>query len=120
MFPPVYRTLIADSTVLGIVGNRIYSHGEAPQDTSKPYVTWESVSGVPEICLSGLPDIDRWQLVFNCFSSTGPGVIALANAVRNVIETVGYVTNVPFDGRDEETRLFWIAIEMDWLFVRTP
>lgn len=118
MLPPVYAALSADSAVAALVATRIYSHGEAPQEVAMPYVTWQMIAGIPENNLSDAPDIDRCTLQVNCWHPTGAGINDLAEAVRAVLEQNGHVTNIPVNERDEETRLYWIALEMDWFLTR--
>lgn len=118
MLPPLYTLLSTTSAVSAIVSTRIYPHGEAPQDATQPYVTWQMISGVPENSLSESPDIDRCTLQVNCWHQTSSGIVALATAVRTALETIGHVTGVPINQRDTETRLYWIAIQVDWLYNR--
>jgi hypothetical protein len=118
MFPPVYTALSGDSDVGSIVGTRIYPHGEAPQDVTRPYVTWQVVSAVPENGISCAPDIDVWSIQINCLHTTSAGVVQLAESVRNAIQTYGHVTNIPINQRDTETRLYWIALQVDWWYSR--
>jgi len=123
MLPPLYALLLASAPVAAIVSTRIYPHGDAPQGVAQPYVTWQMVSGVPEISLSDLPDIDRCTLQINCWHPTSAGVISLATAVRAAVESTGHVTGVGLqrvavDQRETATRLYWIALQMDWFLPR--
>lgn len=118
MFPPLYTVLSSDSAVTDIVDGRIYPHGEAPQDVTRPYVTWQVVSAVPENGIDCPPDIDAWSIQINCLSMTSAGVIQLAEAVRNAVQPFGHITNIPINQRDAETRLYWIAMDMDWWYLR--
>lgn len=118
MLPPVYRTLHDDAAVKAIVGTRIYAHGDAPPDTERPYITWQVIVGTPENSLADAPDIDRWVLQINCWHPQEADVETLAKAVRDVVQQHGYVTDMPGNRRDTETKLYWIAIRMDWLLHR--
>jgi len=118
MLPPVYALLTTATAVAAIVSTRVYSHGDAPQDVAQPYVTWQMVSGVPENSLADAPDIDRCTLQVNCWHPTSAGIVTLATAVRAALETAGHVTGVPIDQRDTATKLYWIAIQMDWFYPR--
>lgn len=120
MLPPVYQILSADEAVAAIVGNRIGAHAEVPQDTARPYVTWQLITGAPENSLSDLPDIDSMQVQINCWHQTDAGVRALAQAVRGAIEPHAHVTGYPVNQRETDTRLFWIAIQADWWLPRNP
>lgn len=116
MLPPVYRTLSAVGTVTDIVGDppRIYRHGSAPQDTTRPYVTWFMVVGVPTNTMSEVPTSDRCTIQIDCWHQTDAGVEELADAVRDAIEPVAHCTGVPINTREAETKLYRIALQFDW------
>jgi hypothetical protein len=121
-FPPVFQTLKTSETVKAIVGTnppRIYRHGAAPQDVTRPYITWQLVAGVPENHLSGLPQIDRQTVQVDCWHPVDSGVEQLALAVRDVIEPVAHMTIAPIDSRDVETRLFRVTLQFDFFAPRT-
>ena len=113
MFPPIYATLKNWPAVFAIVGERIGAHGEVPQDTTRPYVTWQLISGTPDNCLADTPPNERDTVQVNCLHQTDAGVRALALAVRNALESIGHVTGIPVDQRDPETRLYWVALQAD-------
>lgn len=114
MFPPVYSTLQASSAVTAIVGTRVGRHGEVNPDTPRPYITWQVVGALPENQLSAVPDTDFVQVQINCMHTSDAGVETLAEAVRDAIEPYAHVTGIPVDQRDAETRLYWIALQVDW------
>lgn len=121
MFPPVFTTLKTSTDVKNIVGTnppRIYRHGSAPQDVSKPYLTWFVVVGVPENTLSELPAADRVSVQIDCWHQTDAGVEALALAVRDAIEPSAVMTATPIDLREPETKLYRIALTFDWFVDR--
>lgn len=116
MLPPIYSTLTAASAVTAIVGDRIYPHGEAPQGALHPYVTWQTISGVPQITLSDAPDIDQISIQIDCWHRSSTGIVQLASAVRQAIEVQAHVTNAVMSGREPDTRLYRAMIELDyWL-----
>lgn len=116
MLPPIYDILSGDAAVADIVAARIYPHGEAPQDTAAPYVTWFLVTGVPENGVSDAPDIDRCVVQIDCWHRTSYGIVALAAAVRDAIQPHAHITGILANGRDDETGLYRIALQTDyWL-----
>lgn len=116
MLPPIYTILSGDSGVAALVGTRIYPHGEAPEGVARPYVTWFMVTGIPENELDDLPSVDRCPVQIDCWSETSAGVVALAMAVRDAVESHSHMTAAPFNGREPETKLYRIAIQIDyWL-----
>ena len=121
MFPPVFQTLKASAAVKNIVGTnppRIYAHGDAPQDSAKPYITWFLVSGTPENTLSELPAVDRDQVQVDCWHPTAAGIKLLATAARDAIEPSAHLVSVPVDDRDPETKLYRVALVFDWFVNR--
>jgi hypothetical protein len=117
MLPLVFTWLKAASAVTAIIGNppRAYRHGEAPQDTTRPYVTWALVSGVPDNQLSTLPQGDRYTIQVDCWHQTDTGIETLAAAIRNAIEPYGHMTSIPINNREPETKLYRIALQFDIL-----
>jgi hypothetical protein len=118
MLPPVYAVLKASSSVVAIVGNRIYPHGEAVQDTAKPYIVWQLVAGTPQNTLSEPASIDAMRIQIDCYHQSPVGIETLADAVRTAIETVAHVTSIPVNERETETKLYRIALDLDWWYTR--
>lgn len=121
LLPPVFSVLKSSANVKAFVGTnppRIYKHGEAPQlvdgEKKLPYVTWFVATAAPENQLSGTPSTDRMTIQVNCWHDTSAGIDLLAQAVRDAIEPVAYMTGMPIDQREPETRLYWIALQFDW------
>ena len=117
MLPPIYTWLKASNAVKNIIGTtpRAYRHGDAPQDTTKPYVTWALVGGVPDNELSSVPVSDRYTIQVDCWHNTDKGVEDLAEAVRDAVESHAHMTSMPINGRDAETKLYRIALQFDVL-----
>ena len=120
MIPPLYAALAAAPAVTAIVGSppRAYRHGSAPQDTTRPYITWFLLAGVPENELSDVPGIDRCTLQVDCWHQTDAGIEALAVAVRDAVEPLAHCTAVPINTREAETKLYRIALQFDWWLSR--
>lgn len=121
MLPPVFQTLKLSTDVKNIVGTnppRIYRHGVAPQDVTRPYVTWLLVSGVPENQLSGLPGTDRMSVQIDCWHQTDAGVESLATAVRDACEPYAHMTAIVANEREQETRLYRLGLQFDWFVAR--
>jgi len=121
ILPPVFQALKASTAVKNIVGTnppRIYRHGVAPQDVTKPYVTWFVVTGVPENHLSGTPTTDRISVQVDCWHQTDQGVDTLAEAVRDAAEPSAHMTGIIINEREAETKLYRIAMQFDWFWPR--
>lgn len=113
MLPNLFLPLKDDTDVSAIVGNRIYRHGNAPQDVTKPYITWFLVTGVPDNNLSEPPPSDRMTCQVDCWHPTDLGIEQLAINVRNVLETLGHITSIVVNERDADTKLFRLAFQVD-------
>lgn len=121
MLPDVFQTLKASAAVKDIVGTnppRIYRHGNAPQDASRPYVVWFMVAVDPHNNLSDLPPGDRVLVQLDCYHQTDAGVVLLAQAVRDAIEPRAHMTGMPVNLREPDSRLFRIALTFDWFVDR--
>lgn len=116
--PPVFQKLKASADVKNIVGSnppRIYRHGAAPQDTSKPYITWALVGAAPENNLSSTPPIDAYIVQVDCWHQTDSGIESLAEAARNALEPYAHMTGIPINQRElSDTKLFRISLQFDW------
>jgi phage anti-repressor protein len=115
MLPAVYTILRDDSAVLSAVGKRIYRHGSAPQDVTKPYITWFVVTGMPEVQLSGPPLNDMDTIQIDCWSEKDAEVETLAYAVRKALDDAKIVNRIVQNNRENETRLYRIGIEADFI-----
>lgn len=113
LLPPIYTTLKNNALVSAVVGTRIFRHGDAPQDVTKPYITWFLVTGTPENNLSQTPPSDRLSCQVDCWHPTDLGIEDLAEKVRNALETIGHVTGIIVDERDAETRLYRVSFQID-------
>ena len=118
MLPPIYSILSTASPVTAIVGQRIYPHADAPLDVTAPYVTWFVVSAPPEIQLSGTPTHDRYSIQVDCWHPTSAGVSSLTSAARAALEAQCNVTNLLLNMRDPETRLYRMALQLDYFLKR--
>lgn len=117
MLPPIFTWLKASNAVKNLIGTtpRAFRHGDAPQDTNKPYVTWQLVAGVPDNILNTVPPSDRYTVQVDCWHQTDVGVEQLAAAVRNAIEPFAHMTGMPVNEREKDTKLYRIALQFDVL-----
>jgi hypothetical protein len=115
MLAAVYTTLRQNATVLSTVATRIYRHGSAPHDVTKPYITWFVIMGMPEVQLSGAPCIDIDTIQIDCWSDTDTQVETLAYAVRKALDDAKIVNRIVQNNREDETRLYRIGIEADFI-----
>jgi len=123
MLAPIYRTLNT-AAIQAIVGNppRIYGSGSAPQGVTKPYITWFAVVGLPFDHLSGAPGADNDTTQIDCWA--GPDddqalvCVNLAAAVRSALDAAGQINRIIIDTREDDTGLFHIGLQVDFIHNR--
>lgn len=48
----IRSALVSDGAVAGVVGTRVHPAGEAPQNSPKPYITYQRVIGLQQMTLA--------------------------------------------------------------------
>lgn len=118
MLPPLFDLLSTDAACIALLGAgdaaRVYSWGAAKQDVARPYVTWLVVFGQPENTLADVPPTDSFTVQVDCWGETGESAKAVAIAVRNAIETTGYVTAYNPSDRDPETLRYRMSFDAEF------
>lgn len=120
MFPLVDDTLSASSAVVALVGNRIAKHGEIPQGTARPYITWFIIIGQPYDQLSGTPCGDFVTVQIDCWADNSKDVEAIATAVRDALDEAGHANRTIIDGREPAgtSRMFRVTQQADFIASR--
>lgn len=111
----VFQTLSGAAAVTAIVGTnpvRVYED-TAPQNVTRPYITWSTVGGTPENQLSGTPGIDRGRIQIDCWAADKATCRNLAVAVRNAMESICHMVSVPMSDYEQETKLFRYLLEFE-------
>lgn len=119
MLPPVYTVLRNNATLLQKVANRIYRHASAPQNVTKPYITWFVVMGMPELQISGNPCSDMDTIQIDVWSEDDAEVEEIAYAVRDALDSARIANRIVQNNRENESRLFRIGIEADFIGIRS-
>jgi hypothetical protein len=114
MFPKVYRT-IHTPAVAAIVGDRISRHSEIAQTETRPYITWQIVTGQPYDNLSDTPCGDFTIVQFDAYHLTDAGAEQLGIAIRAALDASLICNRVVIDNRDPETKLYHVGIEADFI-----
>lgn len=127
MYPPVFDAVNvpAVQALLKPAGGplRFYLFGEAPQKVQLPYAVWRLVFGAPENYLGGAPDIDGYTIQIDVYVSpedANPSQTcrSIAQALRDEIEKVAYVTSWLGESRDPDTKNYHLGFQADWLVNR--
>ena len=117
MFPPIFETLSANTSVTGIFGVepvRIFPFGEADQKTKRPYAAWQIVSGSPENYLADDADIDRFTLQIDVYARDAQTARDSAKVIRNAVRNLAYATSFNGEFRDTVTRDYRYSFNIDW------
>jgi hypothetical protein len=121
MYPPIFATCKAASGVTNLLGNnplRLYAFGKAPDKPTLPYALFRTITGNPENVLDGVPDIDNWTLQVDVFAATGDAAREAAQAMRNAIEPVAYITSWGPESQDPDTKNYRYQFDVDWVQAR--
>lgn len=96
--------LIADATVGGLVGQRVYPV-VAPAKATLPAITYQRISGMRVQSHDGPTGLARPRFQFACMAKTYSGAKTLANAVRRCLDGYG--------GTTDGVRAFVILLQME-------
>ncbi len=119
MFPPVFETCSADTTLQALLGNgptlRVYPFGEALQKDRLPYAVWALGGGEPGNYLGQAPDVDSFTTHFDVVGSTAASAREVTQALVDAIEPFAHVVSWDGEFRDRETRTYRISFTVDWI-----
>jgi hypothetical protein len=122
MFPPIYATCAADTSVVTLLTDvdgrlRLFPAGEAPQSQDRPYAVWQTIYGEPDNSLSCTPNTDLFGVQVDVYGPTLDGVRNVATALRNAIQVTAYV--VRYNGESREAgagseRHWRYSFDVEW------
>ena len=111
MFPPVYATCAADTSVATLLTDsdgrlRLFPAGEAPQTEARPYAVWQTIYGEPDNSLCCIPNTDLFGTQIDVYGPTLDGVraIAEASAMRSRRSMIALVVRYNGESREAGTR----------------
>lgn len=115
MLPPISSLLTGNAGVQSVFGTppRVWPFAEAPQNSVKPYATWQVVSGQPENQLDGAPGMDDWVVQFDVWAASVASAIAGATALRDALETKGHITRYGETSREPDTLLYRYSFDFE-------
>jgi hypothetical protein len=87
--PDISKTIrsitLADATVSGLVGTRMYSDA-LPQQATLPAIRYLIIDTLPTECLVHIAAIARARIQVDCYANTRAASVELADAVRLALE----------------------------------
>lgn len=120
MIAPVYGYLNV-AAVNAFVSGRIYGFGQAPQSPTKPYITWQVVSGVPSNYQGSAPVVDRQRVQIDIWSDDQQQTINIGAAVRAEMDKHGHQLNQIGPNVDPDTYTNRLTFDYSiWLPRPTP
>ena len=127
MYPPIFAAIDAHWSAFALLSGdssaefnpvRVFAFGEAPENTARPYVTWQVITGSPENYLANRPDIDGYTLQVDVWADDGQAARDVAAAVRDAIEPHAYIVRWGGDSRDPDTRAYRLSFDVSWFVHR--
>ncbi|AWH21871.1 MULTISPECIES: DUF3168 domain-containing protein [Stenotrophomonas] len=114
MMVPLIQTLLQDAaTVRQVLGDPVRAWlGNAPQDTSLPYATWEVVGGSPTALLSEPSPADAWRVRLTVWGDSLTQANDVAVAIRDVVERVGCIESYNPTPDSEDTDAVGISFDV--------
>lgn len=120
MFPPFYTLCEASSAVKAVFGNnpRIFPHGIADQNTTKPYAVQQIITGFPENYLGDRPDTDNYDVQVDVYAKTVAEAANGAKVIRDAVEGAAHVTAWRGQFKDPDTSLYRYSFEVSFVTYR--
>lgn len=118
MTPPVWQVLSNTPPLQALVALKIYPGGQASDGAALPYVTWQIVGGSPENCLADPPEVDMFSVQFDCWADDVAEARAVAQAVRDAIQTQSHIVAWRGEDRDPATGAYRYSFDADWFTFR--
>ena len=124
MFPPIYATCAADTSVVTLLSDsggllRLFPAGEAPQTEARPYAVWQTIYGEPDNSLCCIPNTDLFGIQIDVYGPTLDGVRSIASALRDAIEATPGALVVRYNGETREAgsrsdRHWRYSFDVEW------
>ena len=121
-FAPIFQLLSANAALTAKIGAapvRAFPQGTAPESVAKPYIVFQQITGSPENYLNQNPDADDSTTQVDVYAETVTEARAVAILARNAMQSASYITGIRELGKDPDTNLFRVSIDVDWITHRT-
>lgn len=120
MFPPIFTVCAADSAVQAALGSNPVRFVPFWSKTrpAKPYAVWQVIGGAPENYLGDVPDTDSWAVQVDVYADTLTEARTAAQALRDAIEPVAYITSWRGEDRDPTTDTYRYSFDTEWIAKR--
>lgn len=83
----IYAALVADPTLVALVGTRIYPE-KAPQDPTLPFIVYYEFANPVRQSLSGPVAVDRPRVQYSTYSTSYAQSLAVVAALRDAVLSI--------------------------------
>jgi hypothetical protein len=129
MYPPIYSTCAADTSVQSLLTGadgrlRLFPFGEAPQQCARPYAVHQIVYGGPDNSLSCIPNTDSFGVQIDVYAETADQALTVAGAIRDALEATIQALVVRYNGASREAvagainRVYRYSFDVEWRIYR--
>ena len=121
MYPPIFEIASASAAVTALIGSspvRLWPFAQAPENSTLPYVVWQTIGGSPENYINNAPDIDQFSLQVDVYGTGAASVRAVAAALRDAIQGAANIVSWRGESTDFETKNYRFTFDVDWLVKR--
>lgn len=121
MLPPFLPVLKATGAVTSLLGSnplRVYGFGRARQNEPLPYAVFQTATGLPENYLGQVPDMDSMTMQFDVYAATTDSALTVAEALRDALEPIAYVTAWRGESKDPDTSHYRFSFDVDFMTPR--
>lgn len=111
----IVTALLGDSTITGLVDDRIYPLFR-PEADPLPALVYQRVSTVPTNSINGFSGLDAVRIQFSCYAKTLLEAKELAEALRaamNADAALKSICIMEIDEQDPETRNFRTIVDFN-------
>lgn len=116
---PIFQLVKASPEATALLGDnpvKFFEFGEAPQDVSTPYATWQQVTGNPENLLADRPTVDFITVQVDVWTDTAQQARAIASAIRYAIELDSHITSIR--GETKEAGIYRSSFDSQFIVNR--
>lgn len=119
---PVYDILYDDEDVMSVVGTgsivKIF-RGVAPQDTTPPFIVWNTLGGASNNYMAERPGIDNPVVQIDVYSRDEEEADTLAQYVRDALELHAHQRGQPRETWEgQPTKLYRVSLDFSFWSTR--
>lgn len=121
MYAPVFEICAGYAPLQAILGSnpmRLWAFGEAPENETRPYATFQHTYGAPDNHVNERPKVDRFGIQIDTFGKSVSEARNIAEGIRDAIESDAYVVSWNGEFWDVPTGLYRYSFSVEFLTSR--